>query len=82
MRKMIVNLGIKKGKKNYKFSCQLTRLHNSLLMSIFGTPEKFLSGVNGKYDMRKVRTSSVNSSSTLFSCSIRIMYNRVNCAQK
>ena len=32
--------------------------------------------------MRKVRTSSVKSSSTLFSCLIRAMYNRVNRYQK
>ena len=32
--------------------------------------------------MRKVRTSSVKSSSKLFSCSIRTIYNRVKCAQK
>ena len=45
----------------------LTHLHNSLLMSIFETPEKDLSNVNGKYDMRKVRESTVKPSSTLFS---------------
>ena len=47
-------------------------------MSIFDTPEKYLSNVDRKSDMRKVRTSSVNSSSTLFPFSIRAMYNIVN----
>ena len=57
----------------------LTRpLQNSLLMSIVDTPEKYLSKVDRKADMKKVRTSSVKSSSTLSSCSIRAMYNRVN----
>ena len=32
--------------------------------------------------MRKLRTSSVKSSSTLFSCSIHAMYNKFNCSQK
>ena len=67
-RKMIVNLGIKKGKINNKSSPQLTRLHNSLLMRIFDTPEKDLSNVEGKAGTRKVRTSLVKSYSTLFSC--------------
>ena len=75
-RKMIVNLGIKKGKINNKSSPQLTRLHNSLLMSIVKTPESNLSNVEGGYDMRKVRTSLAKSSLRLFLCSMRAMYNR------
>ena len=51
-------------------------------MSTVDTPENDLSNVDDKYDMRKVRTSSVNSSSTLFSCSIRAIYNRVHCDKK
>ena len=47
-------------------------------MSIVDNPKTF----EGKYDMSKVRTSSVNSSSTLFSCSIHAMYNRLNSANK
>ena len=35
-----------------------------------------------KLYIRKVRTSSVNSSSILFSCSIREVYNRVKFAKK
>ena len=48
-------------------------------MSIVDTPEKDSAKFHWKSDMRKVRTSSVNSTSTLFSCSICAMYNRVNC---
>ena len=51
-------------------------------MSIVDIPEKDLSNVDRKSDTRKVRTSSVKSSSTLFSCSIHAMYNRVHCDQK
>ena len=51
-------------------------------MSIFDTHKKDLSKVDWKCDMRKVRASSVNSSSTLFFCSVRAMYNRFNRAQK
>ena len=35
-----------------------------------------------KYDIRKVRTSSIKSPSTIFSCSKGAMYNRVNRAKK
>ena len=48
-------------------------------MSIVDTPEMDLPNVDRISDMRKVHTSSVNSSSTLFSCSICTMYNRVHC---
>ena len=51
-------------------------------MIIFDTHRKDLSNVDWKYDMRKLRASSVNSSSTLLFCSIRAMYNRFNRAQK
>ena len=65
-RKMIVNLGIKKGKNNNKSSPQLNRLHNSLQMSIVKTPKRDLSNIEGKYDMRKARTSLAKSSLRLF----------------
>ena len=65
--KMIVNLVSKKEENNDTSSCQLTCIKNSLLMSIVDTPEKDLSNVDQKYYTRKVRTSSVKSSSTLFS---------------
>ena len=35
-------------------------MKSSLLMSIVDTPDKYLSYVEGKYDIRKVRTSSLN----------------------
>ena len=82
MRKMIVNLSSKKCKNNNKSTCQLCHLQIFLLMSIVNNPEKDLYNVDWKSDMRKVRTSSVNSSSTLFSCSIYAMYNKVNRALK
>ena len=63
---MIANLGSKKGKNNINSYSQLARLNNSLLMSIIDTPDKSLFNVEGKYDMRKVCTSSVNSPETLF----------------
>ena len=67
MFKMIVNLSIKKGKNKEISSTELTCLHNSLIMSTIHTPEKGLSNVCGKYYIIKVRSSSVKSSSTLFS---------------
>ena len=42
---MIVNLASKKVENNENSSPQLTRLHHSLLISIFGTPEKDLLNV-------------------------------------
>ena len=51
-------------------------------MSIFDTPEKYLSNVDRKSGMVKVRIPSGKSSSVLFSCSIFAMYNKVNCDQK
>ena len=51
-------------------------------MSIVGTPEGDLSHINWKYDKRKLRTSSVKSSSKLFSCSVHAIYNRVKIMQK
>ena len=81
MSKHIVTLGINKGDNNGSSCPQLSCLHSSLLIRIFDTNEKHLFNVEGKSDTKKVRTSLVNSSSTLFSCSIRAMYNRVYRAQ-
>ena len=81
-RKMIVNLGSNKGKKNNNSSLQLTRLKTSLITSIVDIHENNLSNVDRKYDMRKVRTYSVNQSLTLFSCLMRAMYNIFNYAKK
>ena len=70
MRKNIINLGSKKFEENNNSTFQLNHLQNSLLMSIVDTPEKDVSKVDRKLDKRKIRTSSIKSSSTLFSCSI------------
>ena len=51
-------------------------------MSIVDTPEKYFPNVDRKYDMRKLLTYLVRALSTLFSCSMRAMYIRVNIAQK
>ena len=62
----VVNLGINKGKNNDKSSYQITRLHNSLPMSIVDTPEKDLSYVDKKFDMIRVYKPSLKSSSSFF----------------
>ena len=80
IRKSIVHLGINKCENNNNSTFQISCLQNLLLMSIFDTPEKYLSNVDCKSDMIKVRTSSVKSSSTNISCSICAMYNIVHCA--
>ena len=79
---MIVNLGSKKSDNNENYYPQLSHVQNSLRMIIVGTPEKYLYHVEGKSDTRKVRISSLKSSSILFSCSVCAIYNRVCCAQK
>ena len=66
MIKMIINLGSKKYENKNTSSCQITRLQNLLLISIFYIPENYLSNVDSKSDMIKVRTSSVYLSSILF----------------
>ena len=78
---MVVNLDSKKRENNNNSTCQLKFLQNSSLMSIVVTPDKELSNIERESDMRKVHTSSENSLSSLFSCSIRTMYNRVYRAQ-
>ena len=50
-------------------------------MSIVDTPEKDISKVDRKLDKIKIRKYSIKSSSILFSCSIRAMYNIVHSAQ-
>ena len=77
INKMVVDLGSKKGESNYNCSSQLTRLHNSLLVSFVNTIETYLSNVDRKSGMKKLHTSLVQSSSTIFSCSIRSIYNIV-----
>ena len=80
-RRMVVNLGSKKCENNNNSTCQLSRLQNSLLISISDTPENDLSNVDSEMRHEKVRTFLANSSSKLFSCSIRAIYNIVNIAQ-
>ena len=80
MSKIVVNLVSKKCENNNNSTCQLIRIQKFLLMSTFDTPAKDVPNVDRKSYMRKVCTSSVKSSSTLFSCSICAMYNRVNIA--
>ena len=79
MGKMIVNLINKKFKNNNNSTCYLNYIQKLLFMSIVDTPKKYVSNVNRKVDKIKIRTSLIKSSSTLFSCSIRAMYNRVYC---
>ena len=50
-------------------------------MSIVYTPEKDVSNFDMKLYKSIVCNTSINSSSTLFSCSIRAIYNRVHRAQ-
>ena len=71
MFKIIVNLDSTKYENNNNCTYQINHIHNALLMCIFDHPEKDLSNVYGKLDMRQVHTSSINSSSPLFFCSIR-----------
>ena len=82
MSTVIVHVNINKENKNNKSSLQLTCLQNSLLIIIVDTPEKDISNVDRKSDMIKVHTSSVKSSLSLFSCTIRAMYSIFNRAQK
>ena len=64
--RIIVNLGSKTVKNNDNSSLQHTHLNKSLLLRIIDTTEKYLSNVDSKYDMRKVRTSPINLSSNCF----------------
>ena len=81
MSEMIIKLVSKNCENNYTSSWQLTCEVNSLLTSIVETPKNYLSNIDRKYDIRKVCTSSVNSSSTLFLSSVCTIYNSVNCAK-
>ena len=81
MGTMIVNLSNKKCKNNNKSTGNLNHIHKLLFVIIVETPEKGVSNVDRKLDKRKIRTSLIKSSSTLFYFSIPAMYNRVHCAQ-
>ena len=82
MSELVVKLDSKKLGDNNNSTWQISSLHNLLLIIIFYTPEKYLSNVDHKSDMRKVRTYSVKLLSTLFSCLIRAIYNIINYALK
>ena len=81
MGKIIVNLGKKIWENSKNSKCHINNIHKSLLISIVDTPEKNVSNIDRGLEKRKVRTSSINSSLLLFSCSISEMYNRVHCSQ-
>ena len=81
MGEMIFNLGDKKCENNNNSTGHINHFQKLLLKSIVNTPKKYVSNFDKKLDMRKVLTSSINSSSTLFSCSICAMYNIVHRAQ-
>ena len=78
---MVVNLGNNKCKNNNNSKCYINNIRISLLMSIVETSKKNVSNIDRKLYKRKVRTSSINSSSTLFSYSICAVYNRVHRSQ-
>ena len=77
----VVHLGSNKCEDNNNSISQLNSFHNSLLMSIVDAHENDLSKVDRKIDKRKIHIYSINSSSTVFSCSIRAMYNIVHSNQ-
>ena len=68
MGKIIVNLGNKKCKNNNNSTGHINHIQISLLTSMVDTPEEGVSNVDRKLEHRKVRTYSIKSSSTLFSC--------------
>ena len=81
MGKMVFYLINKKYQNNNNSTGHLNNIKKSLLMSIVDIHEKDVSNVYRKLDKRKIRTLLIKSSSKLFSCSIRAMYNRVHSAQ-
>ena len=68
------NLGSKKCKNNNNSTCQINHIQFFLLISIVDTLEKDVSNIDRKLYKKQMYTSSINSSSTLFYCSIRVMY--------
>ena len=78
---MIVNLGNNKCENNNNSKCHINNIQKSLLMSIIDTPEKDVSNIYRKLDNIKIRASSINSSSELFSFLIRATYYRVHPAK-
>ena len=81
MDKIIFNLSNNTCENNNNSTGHINHIQNTLLMIIVDIPKKYVSNFDRKLDHRKVRTSPIKSSSTLFSCSIRAMYNGVHRAQ-
>ena len=81
MGTIIVNLSNKKCENNNNSTGHLNHIQKLFLISIVDTPEKDVSNVDRKLDKRKIRTSLIKSSSTLFSFSIREVYNIFHRAQ-
>ena len=81
MSKMIANFINNKWGENNKTTDRINQIQISLLMSILDTPEKTVSNIDWEADKRKICTSLIKSSSKIFSCLIRAIYNRVHCAQ-
>ena len=81
MGKTIVNLVNKICENNNNSKFHINRSQKSLLMGIVDTPEKNVANIDRKLDKRKVGTSSIKSSSTFFSFSIRAMYIRLHYTQ-
>ena len=81
MGKIIVNLSNNKLKNNNRSIGHLNQIKILLFMSIVDTPEKDVSNVDRKSNIRKICTSLIKSSSTLFSCLILAMYDRFHRAQ-
>ena len=75
MGKIILNFSNRKFKNNNNSTCHLNHIQKSLLMSIVDNPEKYVSNIDRKLDNRKLYKYPIKSSSTLFYCSIRAMYN-------
>ena len=59
MREMFVILGSKECEYNKNSTCQLNHSHNSLLMIIVDTHEKYVSKIDRKLE-KKIRKSLVN----------------------
>ena len=78
---MIVNLGSEKCDNNNNSTCQLSRLQNSLLVSIVDIPEKDLSNVDLEI-IHERSTYIISKVIITFFSSIRAMYNRVIRDQK
>ena len=78
MVKMIVTLSNKKWENNNKSTVKINQILILLLLSIVETPEMYVSNVNRNEYKRKICTSLIKSSSTLFSVSIEFIVLKIN----